>query len=107
MPITLTSGVRRTPDAFVETKVDGEMIFMDIGEDRFYSLKDTGIRAWQLIEDCGGWTTVESLTRTLCDEFEVDEKTCLRDVAVLLVEMNAVGLVELASDIPSGDGPSV
>lgn len=106
MSITLTSRVRRTPDAFVETEVDGDLIFMDVGEERFYSLKDTGIRVWQLIDDCGGWTTIEALTMALCEEFKVDKDVCQRDVAVLLAEMKTAGLVELASDIPDGDGSS-
>ena len=95
MSITLTSRVRRTPDAFVETEVDGDLIFMDVGEDRFYSLKDAGIRVWQLIDDCGGWTTVGALTKALCEEFDVDEEACLRDVGVLLDEMAAADLIEL------------
>lgn len=41
--------------------------------------------------------TVGALTKALCEEFEVDEETCLHDVGVLLDEMAAADLIELAS----------
>ena len=107
MTMTLTTRVRRTIDKFVDAEVDGELVFMDVGEGRFYSLKEAGIRTWRFIDEGGAWTTVGALTKALCEEFEVDEEACLRDVGVLLDEMAAAGLIELASDIPSGDGPSV
>ena len=34
-----------------------------------------------------------SLVKALCQEFEVDEETCLRDVSILLEEMAAAGVV--------------
>ena len=45
----------------------------------------------------GAWTTVGALTKALCQEFEVDEEVCLRDVGILLDEMAAADLVELVS----------
>lgn len=44
MAMTLTTRVRRTIDKFVDAEVDGELVFMDVGEGRFYSLKEAGIR---------------------------------------------------------------
>lgn len=38
-----------------------------------------------------------ALTKALCQEFEVDEEVCLRDVGILLDEMAAADLVELVS----------
>ena len=106
MTMTSTTRVRRTIDKFVDAEVDGELVFMDVGEGRFYCLKETGIATWRLIDEGGAWTTVGALTKALCEEFEVDEEACLHDVGVLLDEMAAADLIELASDIPSGDRPS-
>ena len=97
MEITPESRVRRTPDNFVNAMLDDDLVFMDVAEGQFYGLRETGLRVWQLIEEGGGtWTQVQELTAALCAEFRVDEEKCLRDVAVLLDELQAVGLVELS-----------
>lgn len=97
MTVTLRTRVRRTIDKFVDAEVDGELVFMDVGEGQFYGLKETGIATWRLIDEGGAWTTVGALTKALCEEFEVDEEACLRDVGILLDEMAAADLIELAS----------
>ena len=97
MEITPKSRVRRTPGNFVNAMLDDDLVFMDVAEGEFYGLRETGLRVWQLIEeDSGAWTQVQELTAALCAEFKVDEEKCLRDLAVLLDELQAVGLVELS-----------
>ena len=97
MKITPKSRVRRTPDNFVNAMLDDDLVFMNVAEGEFYGLRETGLRVWQLIEeDSGAWTQVQELTTALCAEFRVDEEKCLRDLAVLLDELQAVGLVELS-----------
>ena len=99
--ITLAHHVRRLDlDAFVHTEVDGELVFMNVGESRFYDLQDAGVRAWRLIGD-GGGTTVGALVKALCEEYEVDEDTCLRDISVLLDEMAAAGVVAVECGAPT------
>lgn len=98
--LQLDSRVRRSgPDRFVQVEVDGELVFMDVGEGMFYSLKEAGIRCWRLI-DGGGCMTVGALVRGLREEYEVDEETCRRDLSVLLDELAAVGLVDVGCEAP-------
>ena len=98
--ITLAHHVRRLDlDAFVHTEVDGELVFMNVGEGRFYGLRHAGLCAWELIGDNG--TTVEALVKALCEEYEVDEETCLRDVSVLLDDMTAAEVVSVESGAPT------
>ena len=94
MKITPESRVRRTPDNFVNAMLDDDLVFMDTVEGQFYGLREAGLRVWQLIDEDGAWTQVQELTAALCAEFRVDEEKCLRDLAVLLDELQAVGLVE-------------
>ena len=84
-------------DKFVNAVLDDDQVFMDVAEGEFYGLRETGRRTWQLIEE-GGETgkLVEELTAALCAEFKVDEEKCRRDLAVLLAELQAAGLVELS-----------
>lgn len=101
--ITTTSRLRRTADTFVHVMMDGEMVFMDVEEGAFYSLKETGLRAWSLIDEGGAEVTVGALTKALCEVFEVDRETCLQDLAVLLEELEAVGLIDLKRE---GNAPA-
>ena len=97
MSIELTSRVRRTSDDFVDVPLDGELVFMNVLEDRIHSLEGIGLRVWELLDGDGGdgWVELGALVAALCEEFEVDASTCLRDVAVLLEELSGSGLVEL------------
>ena len=57
MPIGLTSRVRPTSGDFVDASVDGELVFMNVLEFRFHSLRDIGLRVWRLLgQDDGGVT---------------------------------------------------
>ena len=99
MALELTSRVRRTTGDFVDVSVDGELVFMNVLEVRFHSLRDTGLRVWQLLDDGDeSPVTVGTVVAALCEEFEVDADTCLRDMAVLLQELQEAGLVELEGE---------
>ena len=98
MTISATSRLRRTTGGFVDTVLDDERVFMDVEKGRLYSLEGAGRRMWESIDEDGAWVTVGALTAALCTEFEVDEDTCLRDVAVLLAELDTVGLIELVHE---------
>ena len=101
MAITPAHHVRRLDlGAFVHTEVDGELVFMNVGEGRFYGLQDAGVRTWELIGD-GGGTTVGTLVKALCGEYEVDEAACLRDLSVLLDDMAAAGVVAVGCGAPT------
>ena len=105
MTIALTSRVRRTADAFVDAVLDDDLVLMEVATGQFYSLKETGLAAWRLIDDGGAWVTVGALIAALTAEFAVDEETCLRDVAALLEDLSAAGFVELRTNAP-GAGSS-
>ena len=95
MPITADTKVRCTTEDFVHAEVDDELVFMDVERGLFYSLKDTGRAVWDLMNEGVGWHSVGALVSALCEEFEVKEETCLRDLAVLVDEMEEAGLVEV------------
>ena len=107
MRVTPASRVRRTSDAFVDAELDDELVFMDVEKGRFYSLKETGLAVWRLLGDDGAWVTVGALVAALTEEFEVDADACLQDVAVLLEDLSAAGLVELKTDTPGAGGTAV
>lgn len=95
MSITADTKVRRTTEDFVHADVDDELVLMDVERGFFYSLRDTGRAAWDFMDEASGWHLVGALISALCEEFEVDEETCLRDLVVLINEMEEAGLVEI------------
>lgn len=96
MEIGLDSRVRRVGSQFVDSELDGELVFMNILDGEVYGLRDAALRTWKLIDEHGAWTPVDGLVASLCEEFEVDAATCLKDVAVLLDDLSTVGLAEVA-----------
>lgn len=63
MPVESASRVRRrTSDDFIEVPVDGDLVFMDVREDRIHSLEGIGLRVWQLLDGDGdGWVELGAL----------------------------------------------
>ena len=96
MEIALDSRVRRVGSQFVDSELDGELVFMNILDGEVYGLRDAALRTWKLIDEHGAWTPMDGLVASLCEEFEVDAATCLKDVAVLLDDLSTVGLAEVA-----------
>lgn len=93
--IVPTSRIRRSDADFVDAMVDDEIVFMDVAHGWFYSLRETGLRVWELIEEGDSGVTVESVVSQLCQEFDVDPDTCLEDLATCLKEMSEAGIVEV------------
>lgn len=96
MEIGLDGRVRRVGSQFVDSELDGELVFMNILDGEVYGLRDAALRTWKLIDEHGAWTPMDGLVASLCEEFEVDAATCLKDVAVLLDDLSTVGLAEVA-----------
>ena len=96
MEIDLSSRVRRVGSQFVDSELDGELVFMNVYDGEVFGLREAALRAWKLIDEHGAWTPVDGLVASLCEEFEVDAATCLKDIAVLLDDLSSVGLAEIA-----------
>ena len=69
---------------------------MNVDDGEIYGLRDAALQAWKLIDEGGAWTPVSGLIASLCEKFEVDAATCLKDLEVLLDDLREVGLAEVA-----------
>ena len=96
MSVSPSSRVRRVDSRFVDAELDGELVFMSVDDGEICGLRDAALRAWKLIDEGGAWTPVADLIASLREEFEVDAATCLKDLGVLLDDLSAVGLAEVA-----------
>lgn len=74
------------------TRLDEEMLAIDEKAGYYYSLNESAARVWELISSP---VPVNALCVRLCEEYEVDEKTCRGDLLQLLQSLLDVGLLEV------------
>ena len=83
---------------FVLRNVCGENVIIGEGLEavnfgKLLALNETATWVWQQASDQGEFT-IDSLTKALCEEYEVGEQQAQADVAKLVDEWQQVGVVE-------------
>jgi hypothetical protein len=86
--------VVRKDDELLTTVVDGELIGMSIERGACYGLNGVGTRIWDLLAEP---RSIDSLCEQLTNEYEVEARTCLREVLDLVEELRAEGLVSVST----------
>lgn len=76
---------------FVETLVDDELVLLHIINGKFFSLKDTGRRAWELLDTNPRFGT---LLDAMVLEYDVDPARCRLELASLLADLEARTLLQ-------------
>jgi hypothetical protein len=74
--LNLNSTITRNED-LLSGMVDDEAVIMSINSGSYHFINETGRRIWELIEQP---KTVAAICDILIEEFEVDLKTCQKDV---------------------------
>ncbi|TWH45939.1 lasso peptide biosynthesis PqqD family chaperone [Sporomusa sp. KB1] len=90
--ITASTVVMRAA-GLVATDLEGEKVMLDIEKGLYYGLDSIGSRIWDLMEQPQPMTSIVSV---LMDEYEVAQQQCEADVLVLLNQMYAAGLLNIA-----------
>jgi hypothetical protein len=80
------------PERVAHKRVDGEMVILDMDAEHYYGLDEVGTRIWTLLTEHGA---VEPAVAGLLAEFDVDERTLRADVARLVDELAAAGLIRV------------
>lgn len=86
--------LQRNP-AVPSTELNGEQVFMDLETGKYYSLKDTGLAIWQLLETP---QKEDSLYGQLAAEYGIAESQCRQDSAPFIERLLAVGLLIRQAD---------
>jgi hypothetical protein len=81
----------RLPDRVHARRFDGEVVVLDLGAGRYFSLDEVGATIWDLF--AAGKTQAE-VVQELVASFQVDEPTARSDVQRLSEELVAAGLLE-------------
>lgn len=81
---------RQSPDVLA-TAVDGDVLLLDRGRGLIHRLNRTARFVW---DRCDGMSGVSDLAVQLVTEFDVDRATAERDVAAVVSQLIAAGVLE-------------
>ena len=84
--------VSKAKNTFAETRIDGEIVLMNIDTGNFFALKATGLAIWDLIADANDRT---SIVQSLAATYSVAPDQCEKEVDAFLFEIEKAGFVTL------------
>jgi len=95
MPQAITSskldGLRLKRRTNVQTRLlDGEMIVLDREQDLIHQFNKTATFIW---EHCDGQRSAAEITSAVCQNFEVDEPTAVKEVIETLEKLRDLELI--------------
>ena len=77
----------------VTAKVDDEVVMMSMQQGEYYGLDSIGSRIWELFAKPN---SVENIIETLMQEYDVDRKTCEKDVQEFIQKLVDKGLLKIS-----------
>lgn len=80
----------------IDSLVDGEVVLLEVGGGRYYSLNAVGSAVWGELTSA---RSIEGLCLAISNEFEVCASDCRPDVERLIDELHEVGLVVEANGV--------
>jgi hypothetical protein len=83
------------PESVLTREIDGELVLLDLRSEAYFGLDDVGTRFWAALAEN---PTLPEARRALLEAFEVEPARLERDLARLLGELEAHGLVALRDD---------
>ncbi|MGH6838668.1 MAG: PqqD family peptide modification chaperone [Methylocella sp.] len=92
--ITLDTIVSRAGETLYARAGADEAVMMSVAAGRYYGLNAVASRIWELLERP---MTVASLCARLCEEFEVNAKTCEAEVLNFVNELIESGFAHAAA----------
>jgi Coenzyme PQQ synthesis protein D (PqqD) len=74
--------------------LDDESVFLNLENERYFGLDQTGTRMWQLVTAAA---SIDTAYRQLLDEYEVEPETLRSDLGELVQRLIDNGLLQVAS----------
>lgn len=74
-------------------RVDDEIVVLDLNSSVYYSLNDSGARAWELLAES---LPVELVAERMAEEYETDPRSIQKDLRELVSELRREKLVVAA-----------
>ncbi len=92
VPVTPASVLIRSDDV-LHQDVGGEAVLLDLASEQYFGLDPVGTRIWDLLD---GQTSLESIQRHLCSEYDADPGRIRDDLMALADALLTAGLVRQA-----------
>ena len=86
----MTQPLTKDPAAYAETRIDEEIVVMNLASGDFFSLEDSAAAIWDLID---GTRTRAAVLAALADTYDAAEADLARDLDDFLGELRAGGLI--------------
>ncbi len=93
--LTLSTIVKRNEDRLLISKVDDELVMMDIDEGAYISLNTTATIIWESIEEP---VKIEDIVQYLTERFGIDTERCAKETLSFLNSINSLKGLEINSD---------
>ncbi len=84
MPITSETRLSRNGEILYAPVNAEQAVMMSLAAGRYYGLDAVGVRVWELLEEP---STIAQLRSRICQEFEVDDRTCEEALLVFAQEL--------------------
>lgn len=94
VPISFTARVRVPAHVLVQ-EIGGESVLLNLENERYYGLDQTGTRIWALLTTEG---SIQAAYERLLEEYDVDAEKLRSDVQELIEKLIENGLVETAGE---------
>jgi hypothetical protein len=89
----VTNFISRSRD-IASRKLDGEMNIVSIGNSTLFTLNEAATMIWEAAD---GQTPISKIVeRIICEEYEVDYQTAMRDTMALIQKLAADGLLRIS-----------
>jgi hypothetical protein len=76
----------------IHTRLDDEVVILDMKSGTYYGLNTVGTRVWELMQQP---VTFSQIHETLLAEYDVDPEECRQDITTLLEDLINRGMVEV------------
>ncbi|MEC4986516.1 MAG: PqqD family protein, partial [Oscillatoria sp. PMC 1076.18] len=92
--ISLFSQKATIPTNILVQELGGEIVILNLDNESYYSLNKVGSKMWELLKEN---ENLETITQQLLRIYNVEEKVLRQDIAILIDELVAEGLLTLHS----------
>lgn len=86
----MTAPIARRAAAFSETRIDGEVVLLNLADGTFFSLTGTAAAIWPLID---GTRSREALLAELAADYAAAPEDIAADLDAFLAELEAAGFI--------------
>jgi len=87
-------------ESILESEIDGDVIALSIDKGMCYGFNEVGSRVWQILEQ---GVSIREISDLLVREYDVDSATCEEEVARLVGELHAEGMIRPAGQSGRSD----